>query len=64
MEHNSYADVTERLFREFEPVHGLTAISDVLRHCRADLAGSASESLLEGVEERARQRLAAPQIRP
>jgi hypothetical protein len=64
MENNSYADISERLFHEFGPVHGLTAISDVLRRCRADLQGSPNEVMLSRVEEQVRQRLAAPPIRP
>ncbi|WP_051580954.1 hypothetical protein [Pseudonocardia acaciae] len=58
-EPDSYADVVERLFREFEPLHGLWTITQVVRRCRADLHGAPRASLPAALEELARERLAA-----
>ncbi len=50
-------DVTERLMAEFEDRLGLDQISEVVRVCRKDLAGTPDEALPELVERLARQRL-------
>ncbi len=60
MDNDSYCDVTERLFAEFERVHPLPTIAVVVRQCRQDLEGSERGGC--GVLERlARQRLSALQ---
>jgi hypothetical protein len=56
-EPSSYADVAECLFREFEPVHGLWTITQVVRRCRTDLEGSPLASLPATLERLARERL-------
>lgn len=53
----SYADVTECLFREFEPVHGLWTITQVVSRCRADLERSPLASVPGTLESLARERL-------
>jgi hypothetical protein len=53
----SYADLVERLFREFEDQVTLTAIADVVRECRVQLKGSPPQALPELTERLARQRL-------
>jgi hypothetical protein len=53
----SYADLVERLFREFEDHLTLTAIADVVRESRRQLQGSPPHALPELTERRARQRL-------
>ncbi len=58
MNDDSYCDVTERLFAEFEQVHPLPVIAGVVRRCRQDLDGNAPrEALPEMLERLARQRL-------
>jgi hypothetical protein len=51
------ADVTERLFAEFEPRVSLTTIIATVHDCRRDLAGAPPPALPELVERLARQRL-------
>jgi hypothetical protein len=55
----SLADVTERLFREFEPRVSLRTIVTTVRQCRSDLerAGNPQPALPELIERLARQRL-------
>ncbi len=54
----SYADVVERLFREFNGQHPLPMIVDVVRACLTDLEGQVpSGALAELLERSARQRL-------
>jgi hypothetical protein len=53
----SYANLVERLFREFEDHLTLTAIADVVRECRQQLQGSPPQALPELTERLARQRL-------
>jgi hypothetical protein len=53
----SYADLVERLFREFEDHVTLTAIADVVRESRQQLKGSPPQALPELTERLARQRL-------
>jgi hypothetical protein len=53
----SYADLVERLFREFEDHVTLTAIADVVRESRRQLQGSPPHALPELTERLARQRL-------
>lgn len=53
----SFCDVTERLFGEFERVHRLPVIALVVGQCRVDLEGAPSGALPELVERLARQRL-------
>lgn len=53
----SEVDVTERLFAEFEGVHGLSVIVSVVRRCHLDLEGAPPGALPELVERLARQRL-------
>jgi len=53
----SYADLVERLFREFEDKVTLTAIADVVRESRLQLQGSPPHALPELTERLARQRL-------
>jgi len=57
MNDDSYCDVTERLFGEFERVHPLPVIAAVVRQCRNDLEGSPPGALPEVLERLARQRL-------
>jgi hypothetical protein len=54
----SYADLVERLFREFEDYLTLTEIADVVRESRSDLRGSPPHALPELTERLAHQRLA------
>ena len=54
----SYADLVERLFREFEDHVTLTAIADVVRESRRQLQGSPPQALPELTERLARHRLA------
>ena len=54
----SYADVVERLFREFNGQHPLPMIVDVVRACLTDLEGQVPPgALAELLERSARQRL-------
>jgi len=53
----SYADLVERLFREFEDHFTLIAIVDVVRECRRQLQGAPPQALPELTERLARQRL-------
>lgn len=53
------ADLTERLFAEFESVLPLHTIAGVVRACRRDLAGSPVGAMPELTERLARQRLSA-----
>ena len=53
------ADLTERLFAEFEHVLPLNAIARVVRDCRSDLAGSPTGAMPELTERLARHRLSA-----
>ena len=54
----SYADLVERLFREFEDYLTLTEITDVVRESRSHLRGSPPHALPELTARLARQRLA------
>jgi hypothetical protein len=56
---DSYAELTERLFCEFECMHGLLMITQVVRSCRAELQGSPPPVMLQRLETLARERLAA-----
>ncbi len=47
MSDQSYADVTERLFRVFEEVHPLPVITAVVQQCRADLDSVPSGAIPE-----------------
>lgn len=60
----SYADLAERLFGEFEAAHGLAAISDTIRRCRAELPASPNAATLDVLETRARRRLATTPGKP
>lgn len=51
---DSYADVVERLFREFDWVLPLPEIARLVGQCRQDWSGPRE---LEGLENQARQRL-------
>jgi hypothetical protein len=53
------ADLTERLFLEFEHALPLHTIAGVVRDCRSDLAGAPVGALPELTERLARQRLSA-----
>jgi hypothetical protein len=53
----SYADLVERLFREFQDHVSLTAIADVVRESRRQLQGSPPHAPPELTERLARQRL-------
>jgi hypothetical protein len=53
----SYADLVERLFREFEDHVTLTDIADVVRESRRQLQGCPPHALPELTERLARQRL-------
>jgi hypothetical protein len=53
----SLADVTERLFAEFEPSIPLTTIVATVRQCRHELDAAPELALPELVERLARQRL-------
>ncbi len=55
---DSYVDVVERLFREFEGHHLLSVISDVVAECRDQLKGETPITAFPEMLERwARQRL-------
>lgn len=53
----SFADMVERLFREFEDRHTLSHILEVVRKAREDLSDSPPAARPELVERLARQRL-------
>jgi hypothetical protein len=53
----SLADVTERLFAEFDAQLPLRVIAQTVRECRRDLAGAPESALPELVERSARHRL-------
>ena len=53
----SFADIVERLFREFEDRLSLTAIVDVVRESREHLRGSPVGALPELTERLAHERL-------
>jgi len=55
----SDADVVERLFLEFEPVHGLKLLSEVVQSCRAELRDSAPLIASESLDDLVRERLAS-----
>jgi len=57
MTDQSYADVTEGLFRAFEEVHPLPVITAVVQQCRADLDSVPSGAIPELLERLAHQRL-------
>lgn len=54
----SFADMVERLFREFEETHSLNEILEVARKAQDDLSDSPPAARPELVERLARQRLA------
>jgi hypothetical protein len=56
---DSYADITEQMFREFTPEHSLAMIADTVRRCRTDLRASRRGPGLESLERLVRQRLTA-----
>lgn len=59
----SYADVVERLFREFNGQHPLPVIVDMARACLTDLEGEVPPgALAELLERSARQRLTSPTV--
>ncbi|HEV7790588.1 MAG TPA: hypothetical protein VGP05_16395 [Pseudonocardia sp.] len=60
---DSYADITEQMFREFASEHSLSVIADTVRRCRTDLRASRHGSGLESLERLVRQRLSAT-VRP
>jgi hypothetical protein len=61
----SYADVVERLFREFEDRFSLTVIVEVVHECRAQLTCVPESAMSEMLERLARQRLSStPQPTP
>jgi hypothetical protein len=55
----SDADITESLMAEFEPVHGLQFLSEVVRTCRNELRTSVDEGPAGSLDVLARKRLAA-----
>lgn len=55
----SDADVTERLMLEFEPVHGLRFLSEIIRICRRELRGAVGAGPAGSLDVLARERLAA-----
>ncbi len=57
MSDQSYADVTERLFRAFAAVHPLPVITAVVQQCRNDLDSVPSGAIPELLERLAQQRL-------
>jgi hypothetical protein len=60
----SYADVVERLFRDFEDRHLLSVISSTVRRCDQRLTDHGGTALLELLERAARDCLArAPRTR-
>jgi hypothetical protein len=54
----SYADIVERMFREFEDRLDLKVILDVVNDCRHDLQGTPAGAMPELTERLARHRLA------
>ncbi len=52
-----YADVIERLFREFDGTIALPVIVEVTHECRQQLSGSPATAMPELLERLARQRL-------
>jgi hypothetical protein len=56
---DSYADIVERMFREFECVLDIPTILKVVNGCRRDLQGSPAGALAELTERLARHRLGA-----
>ena len=54
MDSDSYVDVVERLFREFDWALPLPEIARLVGQCRQDWVGTTG---LEGLEDEARQRL-------
>jgi hypothetical protein len=54
----SYADIVERMFREFEDRLALKLILDVVNDCRHDLQGTPAAALPELTARLARHRLA------
>ena len=64
MSDQSYADVTERLFRAFEGVHPLPVITAVVAQCRTDLDSVATGAIPELLERLAHQRLTDLQPAP
>jgi hypothetical protein len=54
MDTDSYADVVERLFQEFDWAVSLPDITRLVSQCRQHWSGSTA---LEGIENEARQRL-------
>jgi hypothetical protein len=55
----SDADVTERLMAEFEPVHGLRFLSEIVRICRQELRTAVDGVPARSLDVLARKRLAA-----
>ena len=55
----SDADVTERLMAEFEPVHGLRFLSEIVRTCRQELRTAVDGAPARSLDVLARTRLAA-----
>jgi hypothetical protein len=53
----SYANLVERLFREFEDHATLTTIAELVGECRRQLQGSPPQALPELTERLARHRL-------
>ena len=58
---DSYADVVERLFGEFEDRYPLSVIVDPVQECRAQLSCSPETAMPELLERLGRQRLGAGQ---
>jgi hypothetical protein len=54
----SYADIVERMFREFEDRLELKHILDVVNNCRHDVQGTPAGTMPELTERLARHRLA------
>jgi hypothetical protein len=54
---SSYADIVERLFREFEAELDLLRIESVISQCRHDLCGTPTAAQPELIERLARERL-------
>jgi len=57
MDSYCYADVIERLFREFDGAIALPVIVEVTHECRQQLSGSPAAAMPELLERLARQRL-------
>jgi hypothetical protein len=64
MSDQSYADVTERLFRAFAAVHPLPVITAVVQQCRVDLDCVPCGAVPELLERLAHQRLSDLQLAP